>query len=122
LAVDPEVTGLPERAFVAGAKKGMRPTLTDAVEPVAVGEVRAEECVDPLLAMNAGLPGTTSLHSNKAGEALAKLCTLPLLAGESTSTLSGFSNEANTALAQVSREVTPVRRTPWCVPNGGQFN
>ncbi len=74
---------MPERAFVAGAKKGMRPTLTDAVEPVAVGEVRAEECVDPLLDMNAGLPGTTSLHSNKAGEAPAKLCTLPLLAGDS---------------------------------------
>jgi len=56
----------------------MRPARTDDVEPVAVGEVRAEECVDPLLAMNAGLPGTTWLHSLKAGEALAKLCTLPL--------------------------------------------
>jgi pilus assembly protein CpaF len=49
---------------------------------IIVGEVRAEECLDLLLALNAGLPGMASLHANSAREALVKLCTLPLLAGE----------------------------------------
>jgi pilus assembly protein CpaF len=52
---------------------------------VIVGEVRAEECLDLLLALNAGLPGLTSLHANSAREALVKMCTLPLLAGENIS-------------------------------------
>ncbi len=57
----------------------MRPTR------VIVGEVRAAECLDLLLALNAGLPGMASLHANSAREALVKMCTLPLLAGENIS-------------------------------------
>ncbi len=49
---------------------------------LVVGEVRAEECLDLLLALNAGLPGMASMHANSAREALVKACTLPLLAGE----------------------------------------
>lgn len=49
---------------------------------IIVGEVRAEECLDLLLALNAGLPGITSIHANSARQALVKLCILPLLAGE----------------------------------------
>jgi pilus assembly protein CpaF len=52
---------------------------------VIVGEVRAEECLDLLLALNSGLPGMVSLHANSAREALVKMCTLPLLAGENIS-------------------------------------
>jgi len=52
---------------------------------IIVGEVRAEECLDLLLALNSGLPGMTSLHANSAREALLKMCTLPLLAGENIS-------------------------------------
>lgn len=52
---------------------------------VIVGEVRAEECLDLLLALNAGLPGMATLHANSAREALVKMCTLPLLAGENIS-------------------------------------
>jgi pilus assembly protein CpaF len=52
---------------------------------IIVGEVRAEECLDLLLALNAGLPGMASLHANSARETLVKLCTLPLLAGENIS-------------------------------------
>jgi pilus assembly protein CpaF len=52
---------------------------------VIVGEVRAEECLDLLLALNAGLPGMASLHANSAREALVKMCTLPLMAGENIS-------------------------------------
>ncbi|MFT4300063.1 MAG: ATPase, T2SS/T4P/T4SS family [Aeromicrobium sp.] len=49
---------------------------------IIVGEVRAAECLDLLLAFNSGLPGLASIHANSARQALAKLCTLPLLAGE----------------------------------------
>jgi len=49
---------------------------------IIVGEVRAEECLDMLLALNSGLPGMCSIHANSAREAVVKLCTLPLLAGE----------------------------------------
>jgi pilus assembly protein CpaF len=50
-----------------------------------VGEVRAEEALDLLLALNAGLPAMASLHANSARETLVKMCTLPLLAGENIS-------------------------------------
>ena len=48
---------------------------------IVVGEVRDAEALDLLIALNAGLPGASSIHANSAREALAKLCTLPLLAG-----------------------------------------
>lgn len=57
----------------------MRPTR------VIVGEVRSAECLDLLLALNSGLPGMATLHANSAREALVKMCTLPLLAGENVS-------------------------------------
>ena len=52
---------------------------------IIVGEVRQEECLDLLIALNSGFPGMTSIHANSAREALAKLTTLPLLAGENVS-------------------------------------
>lgn len=52
---------------------------------IVIGEVRAAEALDLLLALNAGLPGMGTLHANSAREALVKLCTLPLLAGENIS-------------------------------------
>jgi pilus assembly protein CpaF len=52
---------------------------------IVVGEVRAAECLDLLLALNSGLPGMATVHANSAREALVKLCTLPLLAGENIS-------------------------------------
>ena len=50
-----------------------------------VGEVRQEECLDLLIALNSGLPGMCSIHANSAREAVVKLTTLPLLAGENVS-------------------------------------
>ncbi|NNG37267.1 CpaF family protein [Nakamurella aerolata] len=49
---------------------------------IIVGEVRQEESLDLLIALNSGLPGMCSVHANSAREAVIKLCTLPLLAGE----------------------------------------
>jgi len=48
---------------------------------LVVGEVREAEALDLLIALNSGLPGMCSLHANSGSEALAKLATLPLLAG-----------------------------------------
>jgi pilus assembly protein CpaF len=55
---------------------------------LVVGEVRGEEALDLLIALNSGLPGMCSLHANSAREAVTKLCTLPLLAGPNIA--SGF--------------------------------
>ncbi len=52
---------------------------------IIVGEVRRQEAFDLLVALNSGLPGMTSVHANSAVEALMKLTTLPLLAGENVS-------------------------------------
>jgi pilus assembly protein CpaF len=71
-----EGTGeIPLRRLVTEALR-MRP------DRLLVGEVRAEECLDLLIALNSGLPGMCSIHANSAREAIVKLCTLPLLAGE----------------------------------------
>src|SRR5690625_655551 len=52
---------------------------------IVVGEVREAEALDMLVAMNAGLAGMCSVHANSAQDALTKICTLPLLAGENIS-------------------------------------
>jgi pilus assembly protein CpaF len=48
---------------------------------IVVGEVREAESFDLLIALNSGLPGLCTIHANSARDAIAKLCTLPLLAG-----------------------------------------
>ena len=64
----------------------LRRLVTEALrmrpDRIIVGEVRQEECLDLLIALNSGLPGMCSIHANSAREAIVKLCTLPLLAGE----------------------------------------
>lgn len=49
---------------------------------IVIGEVREAESLDMLIALNAGVPGMCTVHANSAREALTKVCTLPLLAGE----------------------------------------
>src|SRR3978361_1875648 len=66
---------IPLRRLVKEALR-MRPSR------LVVGEVRQEECLDLLIALNSGLPGMCTLHANSAREAVVKMCTLPLLAGE----------------------------------------
>ncbi|WP_062461402.1 CpaF family protein [Demequina soli] len=52
---------------------------------IVVGEVREAEALDLLIGLNAGLPGLCTIHANSARDALAKMCTLPLLAGDNVS-------------------------------------
>ena len=71
-----EGTGeIPLRRHVREALR-MRPTR------LIVGEVRQSEALDLLIAMNSGMPAMATLHANSAREAVTKLCTLPLLAGQ----------------------------------------
>jgi len=60
----------------------VRESLRMRPDRIVVGEVRGAECFDMLLALNSGAGGMTSVHANSAREALRKLVTLPLLAGE----------------------------------------
>ena len=66
---------IPLRRLVREALR-MRPTR------LIVGEVRQAEALDLLVAMNSGMPSMATLHANSAREAVTKLCTLPLLAGQ----------------------------------------
>lgn len=78
---DPSLEGtgeIPLRRLVREALR-MRPTR------LIVGEVRQAESLDLLVAMNSGMPSMATLHANSAREAVTKLCTLPLLAGQNIS-------------------------------------
>jgi len=49
---------------------------------IIVGGATGRESLDLLIALNSGLPGMATVHANSAREAVIKMCTLPLLAGE----------------------------------------
>lgn len=69
---------IPLRRLVKEALR-MRP------DRLLIGEVREAESLDMLIALNSGLPGMCTIHANSARDAITKMCTLPLLAGENIS-------------------------------------
>ena len=69
---------IPLRKLIKEALR-MRPS------QIVVGEIREAEALDLLIALNSGLPGMATIHANSARDAIAKLQTLPLLAGENIS-------------------------------------
>lgn len=71
-----EGTGLITLRHLVAEALRMRP------DRIVVGEVRREEALDLLIALNSGVPGMGTIHANSAREAVTKMCTLPLLAGE----------------------------------------
>ena len=105
----------------------MRPDL------LVVGEVREAESLDLLIAMNSGIQAMCTIHANSAKEAITKLCTLPLLAGQNIpqefvqQTVAScvdlvvhcqIDNEGNRKIAEIARvhqspsgviELTPIR-------------
>ena len=76
---------LPYPTLEGTGEVGLRRLIKEALrmrpDRIVVGEVREAEALDLLIALNSGLPGMCSIHANSARDALAKLCTLPLLAG-----------------------------------------
>lgn len=84
----PDITQMQTRE--PGLDGGAEITLRDLVREslrqrpdwIVVGEVRGPEALDLLLALNAGCSGFATLHANSAREALEKLVSYCMLAGE----------------------------------------
>jgi pilus assembly protein CpaF len=96
---------IPLRRLVKEALR-MRPSR------IVVGEVRQEECLDLLIALNSGLPGMCTLHANSAREAVVKMCTLPLLAGENIGTAFVVPTVASSVdlVVHVGTDISGLRR------------
>ena len=56
----------------------VREALRMRPQRIVVGEVRQQECLDLLIALNSGIPGMCTIHANSAREAITKMCTLSL--------------------------------------------
>lgn len=115
-----EGTGeIPLRRLVKEALR-MRPNR------IIIGEVREAESLDMLIALNSGVPGMCTLHANNARDAVAKICTLPLLAGENVT--AGFVTPTVAASIDIVvqlhmnsdglRQVTEIVALPGRVENG----
>jgi pilus assembly protein CpaF len=89
---------------------------------IIVGEVRQEEALDLLIALNSGLPGMCTIHANSAREAVTKLCTLPLLAGENVSHAFVVPTVASSVdlVVHVVRDVRGARRVSEIVALPGR--
>lgn len=90
----------------------VRQSLRMRPQRLVVGEVREAESLDLLLALNSGQPGMATIHANSAREAILKLCTLPLLAGENVSSDFVVPTVASSIdlIVQVNRDHRGVRR------------
>jgi pilus assembly protein CpaF len=84
----PDLTQMQTRD--AGLDGGAEITLRDLVrealrqrpDRIVVGEVRGPEALDMLLALNAGCSGLATIHANSASDALEKLVSYGVLAGD----------------------------------------
>jgi pilus assembly protein CpaF len=84
----PDMTQMQTRE--AGLDGGAEITLRDLVrealrqrpDRIVVGEVRGPEALDMLMALNAGCSGVATLHANSARDALDKLVSYSVLAGQ----------------------------------------
>jgi len=84
----PDMTQMQTRE--AGLDGGAEITLRDLVrealrqrpDRIVVGEVRGPEALDMLMALNAGCSGVATLHANSARDALEKLVSYSVLAGQ----------------------------------------
>lgn len=84
----PDMTQMQTRD--AGLDGGAEITLRDLVrealrqrpDRIVVGEVRGPEALDMLMALNAGCSGVATLHANSARDALEKLVSYSVLAGQ----------------------------------------
>jgi pilus assembly protein CpaF len=95
--------GISLRRLVVEALR-MRP------DRIVVGEVRREEALDLLIALNSGVPGMGTIHANSAREAVTKMCTLPLLAGQNIGSRFVVPTVAGAVDLVVHVETTAARR------------
>lgn len=92
LSVDlPDMTQMQTRdgGLDGGAQITLRDLVREALRQrpdwIVVGEVRGPEALDMLMALNAGCSGIATLHANSARDALEKLVSYGMLAGENVS-------------------------------------
>lgn len=109
----PDMTQMQTRT--AGLDGGAEITLRDLVrealrqrpDRIVVGEVRGVEALDLLMALNAGCSGLATIHANSAAEALEKLVSYAMLAGQNVSI-----DFLRRTIASVVDLVVFLRRTP----------
>lgn len=63
----------------------VREALRQRPDRIVVGEVRGSEALDMLMALNAGCSGLATIHANSGRDALEKLVSYGVLAGENVS-------------------------------------
>jgi pilus assembly protein CpaF len=75
-----------EAGLDGGAEIALRDLVREALrqrpDRIVVGEVRGPEALDMLMALNAGCSGIATLHANSARDALEKLVSYSVLAGQ----------------------------------------
>ncbi len=100
----------------------VREALRMRPERIVIGEVRAAEAFDMLVALNSGIPGACTIHANSAREAVLKLCTLPLLAGENVTSQFVVPTVANAIdlVVHIERDSTGRRRVSEIVSVTGR--
>jgi pilus assembly protein CpaF len=87
----PDMTQMQTRdaGLDGGAAISMRDLVREALrqrpDRIVVGEVRGPEALDMLMALNAGCSGMATVHANSAPDALEKLVSYSVLAGENVS-------------------------------------
>lgn len=90
-----------------GLRRLVKEALRMRPDRLIIGEVRGGEALDLLIALNSGIPGMATIHANSAREAITKICTLPLLAGENITDRFVIPTAAN-AIDVVFISVTPA--------------
>lgn len=92
ISVDlPDMTQMQTRdsGLDGGAEITLRALVREALrqrpDRIVVGEVRGPEALDMLMALNAGCSGMATLHANSARDALEKIVSYGVLAGENVS-------------------------------------
>ena len=90
---------------------------------IIIGEVREAEALDLLIALNSGLAGMGTIHANSARDAVIKLQTLPLLAGENISHkfIAPTVASAIDLVVQVAIDPNGVRRVEEIATVTGRF-
>ena len=109
----PDLTQMQTRS--AGLDGGGEITLRDLVrealrqrpDRIVIGEVRGPEALDLVMALNAGCSGLATLHANSARDALDKIVSYCVLAGQNVAI-----DFVRRALAAVVDVVVFLRRTP----------
>ena len=91
---------------------------------IVIGEVREAEALDLLIALNSGLPGMGTIHANSTKDAVIKLQTLPLLAGENISQkfiaptiASAIHIFVHVSLQNGKRRITEISKTTGRIEN-----